>query len=231
VFDPRNKWLNDNSCARTFGNFGFHFFDRERKAFMGTALAVTVVAIVITGFGCFALSSDENTLRVTAWGIASHRYETSDGSGTLGQVAYVGLRKFVVHTCADASPSSVYAWKNCEVKSTFWSDAGCVGNATDYYGLPCSEVDACAEASINSQFGAFLTCVTLIFAMNGCLTRIRKRADTNFQKFLGCVPDLIGCVTQLQALALFAASGHQNMPDRDVDGNKLSYTIGAGFWA
>ena len=32
------------------------------------------------------------------------------------------------------------------------------------------------------QFSAFLGCVTLIFALNGCLTRIRWRQDSNWQK-------------------------------------------------
>jgi hypothetical protein len=32
--------------------------------------------------------------------------------------------------------------------------------------------------------------------MIGCLTRIRKRADTNFQKVLGVIPDLFGTGTR-----------------------------------
>jgi len=55
IFDPRNPYLNDNSYMRMFGNLGFKFCDKERKAFMGTALAFTVFAIVITGLTkCFA---------------------------------------------------------------------------------------------------------------------------------------------------------------------------------
>ena len=46
AFDPHNPYLNDNKCARSFGNIGFPFFDRERKAFLGVALAVTVLSIV-----------------------------------------------------------------------------------------------------------------------------------------------------------------------------------------
>jgi len=46
-------------------------------------------------------------------------------------------------------------------------------------------MEECRETSANSQFGAFTTAVTLIFALIGCLTRIRKTADTNFQKLIG----------------------------------------------
>ena len=53
-----------------FGNLGFPHFDRERKAYMAFALTVTLVAIVVTGFGCFALNADPHTLRFTAWGVS-----------------------------------------------------------------------------------------------------------------------------------------------------------------
>jgi hypothetical protein len=61
-----------------------------------------------------------------------------------------------------------------------WSD----GDKGSYFGWPCQPVRECQEAAINSQFGAFSTCVTLIFALIGCLTRMRKVADTNFQKVI-----------------------------------------------
>ena len=41
--------------------------------------------------------------------------------------------------------------------------------------------------------------------MIGCLTRIRRVQDTNFQKFIGCLPDTFGCVSLAQSLLGFAA--------------------------
>ncbi len=58
--------------------------------------------------------------------------------------------------------------------------------------LPCSFSSAQSHSTLThrvldagQQFGAFMTCATLIFALIGCLTRIRKTADTNFQKVHG----------------------------------------------
>ena len=231
AFDPKNKWLNDNHVARIFGNFGFKFFDKERKAFMGTALAVTVFAIVITGFGCFALSGDDSIVRLTAWGIAHSRHTASDGS-EVGQISYIGLRKFVVYSCLDASAGTdFYAWKECTYESRWWSHVECKSGADDYYGFDCDAAEECQETTAASQFGAFTTAATLIFAMIGCLTRIRKVADTNFQKFIGCIPDTIGVITQTQALVAFASGCYDTMPTRAADGSRIHYVVGAGYWA
>jgi hypothetical protein len=133
---------------------------------------------------------------------------------------------------------------------------------------------------MSSQFGAFMTTVTLVFALNGCLTRIRKGmqwyfeaclcanihginlglllclnlsltdiipdlrmllppllffssdgsvADTNFQKVLGCIPDAVGVITQFSTLLNFAINCYYDMPDRDSQGNLITYKVGWGF--
>ena len=58
-----------------------------------------------------------------------------------------------------------------------------------------------------------------------------KVADTNFQKFLGCIPDTIGVLMQAQALSLFKAGCYDEMPREDELGNRISYTVGAGYWS
>mmetsp|Transcript_64800 Transcript_64800/g.146178 ORF Transcript_64800/g.146178 Transcript_64800/m.146178 type:complete len:215 (-) Transcript_64800:268-912(-) len=82
-----------------------------------------------------------------------------------------------------------------------------------------------------SQFGAFMTAATLVFAMLGCLTRIRKVADTNWQKVLGCIPDTLGVITQAQALWLFADGCYSTFPDENEEGHKITYLGGPGYWA
>jgi hypothetical protein len=59
----------------------FSFFDRERKAVMGTLLAVTAGACVVSGFGAFALSTRAAVLELTAWGAAVSRFDASGGGG------------------------------------------------------------------------------------------------------------------------------------------------------
>ena len=48
VFDPRNKYFNDNKYAHIFGNVGFRYFDERRKWYMGWATAFTVLSIAAT---------------------------------------------------------------------------------------------------------------------------------------------------------------------------------------
>ena len=230
AFDPRNKWLNDNKYARIFGNIGFPFFDRERKAFLGVALAVTILSIVVTGFGCFALSSDPDTLRLTAWGVAQARYDHDFANATqdIGQIAYVGLRRFVIVACSSAHDNNWMSWSGCEDKTIWWENAECSSNQNSYYGFPCNAVDTCREAAVNNQFGAFMTCATRIFAMIGCLTRIRRVQDTNFQKMIGCLPDTFGCITQAQSLMAFAAGCYESMPEKGKEGQRFKYIVGAG---
>ena len=50
----------------------------------------------------------------------------------------------------------------------------CSGGADSMFGFPCDKMQQCADAATSSQFGAFMTCATLLFAMIGCLTRIKK---------------------------------------------------------
>ena len=80
----------------------------------------------------------------------TQRY-TTDAGAEVGQVAYIGLRKFVVSTCMDATNSDWKAWKGCSQEAVWWSAATCTDGQTDYYGFPCSAVrlscllmDACA---------------------------------------------------------------------------------------
>jgi len=199
---------------------------------MGTALAVTVVSIVVTGFGVFALSSDESILQFTNWGTFATRLDSGNGDGTkIGEAIYVGLQKVVVVTCSDAPEQNYLSWNGCEFNGLFWKDVECGDDVDSFYGYPCEAVASCRAAATDSQFGAFLTAATLIFAMVGCLTRIRKVADTNFQKVVGCIPDTIGVLTQIQALYLFASGCYTVFPNENEDGNSIHLTIGFGYWA
>mmetsp|Transcript_35136 Transcript_35136/g.45315 ORF Transcript_35136/g.45315 Transcript_35136/m.45315 type:complete len:475 (+) Transcript_35136:59-1483(+) len=230
IFNPRNKYLNDNRKARIFGNFGFKFFDKERKAFMGVALSVTICAMLFTAVSISTISPNVHFLHITAWGVASFRYDSDDG-GKIGRVNYIGLQKFAVVTCKEADAEYYFDWSKCSVKGVWWSSVKCSDGEEDFYGFPCGPIDTCGNTSLNLQFGAVMTCVTLIFAMIGCLTRMRKVADTNFQKMIGCFPDTLGIITQAQALSIFAADCYENMPVRSTTGDRIHYRVGVGYWA
>ena len=142
---------------------------------MGVALAVTITAICVTGFGCFALNGDPFTLRFTAWGVAHTRTTLLNNSTEkVGQVSFIGLRRFVVKTCSGARNRDWHDWDGCDEDAIWWADAECANGESSFYGFPCSAMTTCQEAAINNQVGAYMTCITLVFAIIGCLTRSKS---------------------------------------------------------
>jgi hypothetical protein len=260
VFSRMNPYLNDNDVAEVVGNCGFKSADRERKTLMGTALAFTVVSIILTTFGCLALSTNRQLVMTTAWAVG-HLY---DPVVSMGSIAYIGLSKLVITRCAGADMGMPWTqWTDCATDEYHWHEveALCAAGAAreglaleaaelavrrgaegvDFsllsgeelsfdLGYPCAPLLACQEQALANQFGTFITCATLIFALIGCLTRIRKRADTNLQKIIGTLPDLIGIMTLGGALIAFSARCTTAMVADEIEVG-TGYAPGPGFLA
>ena len=108
---------------------------------MGTALAATVVAILVTAWGCLSLTSSEGLLRVTAWAIYHNRYLPDGGDKEIGQVLHLGLVNFVLETCSDAPGRDYQKWGGCVAEVVPWVQAGCSDGDAHYLGYPCKEVN------------------------------------------------------------------------------------------
>ena len=244
VFDPQNRLLNDNARCAVLGNIGVPYFDRHRKELMGVALGIIVVSMASTIFGTFgALSTDADALRLTAW--ASMAGEDADADGARWRL-YVGLHVYVLERCARggaACARSAHRWSAFEASSC--DEAHGAGNATRY--VPCRALGRCALAAIgerggswtpsgvfhyatSQQFGAFLGCSTLVFAMIGALTRIRWRQDTNFQKVLGVLPDSICLFTNLNGLAKWERACFGALV-AEPNSERVTRELGLGFCA
>ncbi|KAG8458593.1 hypothetical protein KFE25_008390 [Diacronema lutheri] len=258
IFSRKNPYLNDNDYVEVLGNCGLKSADRERKVLMGTALGFTVCSIILTVFGCLALSPSPSLTRAAAWAVG-HLRDPTTGQGT---TAYVGLSRLLIVRCSDAPARSLWSeWGLCEQSSYSWSEvpALCEAGAlkeqraaneaelaaesgaedVDYsllngrelqfdLGYPCAPLLACSEQALANRSGAFITCATLLFALIGCLTRIRKKADSNFQKIIGTFPDLIGIFTLGGTLIAFSARCTSTML---ADANEVgtAYSAGPGF--
>mmetsp|Transcript_17515 Transcript_17515/g.20303 ORF Transcript_17515/g.20303 Transcript_17515/m.20303 type:complete len:335 (-) Transcript_17515:127-1131(-) len=227
VFDHDNKYLNDNKYMHKFGHCGLKCADKNRKALMGIALLFTFFSIIITGFGCFALSTNPKILRITAWGISYHRNETTE----TGIVAYIGLRRFVIRSCASATSNDFFDFTDCETEdAVFWDELECESGEFAF-GYPCDEVNVCKDQAVGNQFGAFTTAATLILALNGCLTRIRRAADSNLQKLLGTLPDAFGVISLGAAMLAFGVGCYSDQSRFGEDGVELFYLPGPGYVA
>ena len=231
VFDPENAWLNKNNAMERFGGIGYRYCDARRKRFMGTALAFTVLASIFATWGVMSLSSDLDTLRYAAWGTAYIKNETyssptDDPRGPVAVKYYLGLVKLVVDRCYSATGDQSRFW-DCELLSaTYWKD---VNEAVAVEaGFSWDATKECKAEVLGMQMGAFSTTATIVFALNGCLTRIRRVADTNFQKLLGCLPDMWGALSLCLALIQFSLGCYIHMP-RTVNGLQVNYYIGPAF--
>jgi hypothetical protein len=65
--DHRNKLTNNNSLVRFIGPFGYDYFDTHRRFYLGMASILTIFAMIITIWGCFALSTDRSIVQRTYW--------------------------------------------------------------------------------------------------------------------------------------------------------------------
>ena len=229
VFDPRNKYFNDNRYAHIFGNVGFRYFDERRKWYMGWATAFTVLSIAATIFGCFAISPKMQYVQNSAWAYAYRRNATSG----VGYDTYLGLTIYVTRTCLDTPDEAEGEWQSwnalaCEQQSTWWSSFDCA--EAELHGFGCAEVQKCRDVAYSNQFGAFTTCAGLLFALMGCLSRIRKRADSNFQKIISCVPDTYGFVCLAITLSAFYVDCYDHLPG-EIEGMRMHYFPGPSYIA
>lgn len=60
-------WLNHWWVTEKLGRVGLAYFDQHRKVYFGFASLATILAMVITTYGCFALSTDPLIVQRTYW--------------------------------------------------------------------------------------------------------------------------------------------------------------------
>jgi hypothetical protein len=248
VFDPHNRVLNDNRRMRIFGNVGTRWADAHRKPLMGLALALTVASIPVAVLGCFgAGSNDETVITYTNWAFAWVLLNET-AAGCVGMSAEIGLRSIVFEKCIwDDCDEGQDAWKQpmsrCTNERQNWDRAAklCDGDDGSLGIFDCATINGCHRSASgggdwetwvgSQQQNAYVTCFTLIFAMMGCLTRIRWRQDTNFQKLIGCMPDTLTAVTGIGGLNGFVDDCYAHMAGATHGGRDVSFTLGVGYKA
>jgi hypothetical protein len=154
-----------------FGNVGFHHFDMHRKIYMGAAMWSTLLSIFFTVAGCCALSQERSVVHNVHWTWIKARNMTS---GEMFKVE-LGLQSlnYYHEPCSPFECQyhrfslNAKNWPNSYMEDTL---AKC-RLTTDF----------------DFKFGAFLTCATLVFALIGCMNRMRFHSDANIQKALGMV--------------------------------------------
>ena len=195
LFNHAHPLTNHNRCCWVFGNVGLKHFDKNRRVYMQFAMWSTVLAMVATTYGCFALSTDPRIVRATHW---SYARGTNVTSGETFKV-WFGLRSAVIEEIgADgrARPAESLHFGN---PPPFEHATGTSGNP-----LVDQMLAGCRDAAVGNQIGALLSCATLLFALIGTINRMRYSSDANVQKTLGMVTDSYGAISLTYTLVNFS---------------------------
>lgn len=214
VFNPHNRYTNDNLIMISFGNVGFKYFDERRQYWMGAAMWSTLLSIGFTVTGCFALSTNTSIVKNTHW-VYVEAKDTSLGEQFL---VYVGLRSLVFVS----EPCTVL---QCERTSFPFDGADAWPNTF----VETAMAD-CRTVADGTAFGAFTTCATLLFALMGTQNRMKFSSDANIQKALGMITDLCGFISLMATMWNFGDLCYTNI-DRSYPGySGISVYMGPGYW-
>ena len=188
LFNPKNRWSNDNLLCISFGNVGFKYFDKHRSTWMGFAMWSTLFSIAFTIAGCFALSINMRIVQDVNW----FKYRVTNTTSGEQYLVDVGLRSFV-YTHNPCTPFG------CARRSYVFSETEAGGWPNEFveHGLK-----GCRDNAGDAALGALLTCATLLFALSGTISRMRFSSDANIQKALGMITDLF-CASVPQFLTLY----------------------------
>ena len=215
----KHTLTNHNRCCWVIGNIGIRHFDRHRRVWMAFAMWSTLLAMLATTYGCFALSTDAATVKRTHWYFARGTNATSGAEFDL----YFGLRSAVIVESARG------AGEPARERSLHFGSPPPFAHATSTSGNPLVDVSLarCRAAAVGNQFGALCSCAGLVFALIGTINRMRFNADANVQKTLGMVADSYGAISLMYTLVNFSA--RCNGPD-EVGPVSASYALGPGWW-
>ena len=186
---------------------------------MGIAMWSTVLAIFITTYGCFALSTDPRIVRATYWAYARG---TNTSSGEEFEV-HLGLRSAVLTSLAGGGRAE---------QSLLFGLPPPFDRPADESGNPLVDnvLADCREAAVGNQVGSFLSCFTLIFALSGTINRMKFVSDTNIQKTLGMVTDTWGAFSLTYTMLNFFSLCYADL-DTELGLLRADYHIGPGWCA
>lgn len=174
-----DNFINHLNVAEYFGTIGFAYFGTNRIFFFGVASVITALTLIITVYGCLALSVDKRVVENTYWVAGDIHNITSNSDYSI----YVGLRSAVYVNCKYYQ-GYYQVGDNCFQKSILFTQ--CDGTVAS---KACDNCDGAASKFIIT---AISSCAGLALGFLSAQTRMRKKADVPIQKILGSIGDTTG---------------------------------------
>lgn len=221
IFSHSHPCLNGERFRNCLGHVGFQYFERWRKLYLGLASWFSIFALVLTIYGCCALSSNNSVIRRTYWAGVNGANFNNDTSYSM----YVGLTTFLYSNCSFVPGYYIYP-SSCEQYSITYSTTECTSGG---FAGACS---SCSSVATSLWVAAVTNCIGLVLGTNGAQIRMKRIADVPVQKLLGMFADLIGAITLAISLFQFKYTCHTALYSALVDAENdaiASIWTGPGF--
>jgi len=201
---------------------------------MGVATITTFMAIFITTYGCLSLAKDPNVVLLTYW-VRASGFNSTKGSAPvrLGHESafevYIGLTSMVQKRCTPGTGCFEYELDLIE----WWKSEDSWRGSEDGMALCRSAAELevfcerCRDVAVDNISAAFFACATLLFALYGCINRMKYVSDCPVQKLLGCITDSWGAASLTFMLYQFHYECFWFLPTSHK-GYELSYVRGPG---
>jgi len=235
-----NYILNNAVTWRHLGPIGFEHYDRRRKLYLGYASVLTVFTMLLTLWGCFALSTETRIVQRTYWAAGSGSLTNTTTGHVTPFAVYVGLNSFVYTEC-QFIPGYMNYGNDCQLHPINFNNINheaATAKVVEYKAVSCgasplpqSFCEACQSATGAIWFSAVTNCAGLILALLGAQTRMRLVADIPVQKLLGMGADTVGVFSLIVALAQFEHSCLNNLKSAILDSHITAGKawLGPGF--
>jgi hypothetical protein len=222
-FNRNNPLLAQNQYVLMFGNIGWPYFDKHRRLYQGIAFMWTLVGFLFTIWGMLAVFNNVDLIRISYWA-GGYSYTTfrPPKDEDYAEI-WIGLRAYYHTSCRYDNVTSDH---ECETVLEEWD----LGDSPEWAGT-------CAQACLDTWFGAVTSCVPMIFAMIGAMNRMRFASDAPQQKILGCITDTFGAISLAATMlnfrwACFEAMSREPFQEEGFNGQTYSWYWyrGAGYW-
>lgn len=221
IFSHSHPCLNGKAFRSCLGRFGFKHFERFRKLYLGLASWFSIFALVLTIYGCCALSPNNSVVRRTYWAGVNGANFNNDSSYSM----YVGLTTFLYSNCSFVPGYYIYP-ASCDQYSIEYVSSEC---HTGGFAGACS---SCSQVATSLWVAAVTNCIGLVLGTNGAQIRMKRIADVPVQKLLGMFADLIGAITLAISLFQFRYICHTELHEALVSedrGASAAIWTGPGF--
>lgn len=193
----------DNPCCKSVGKVGLPYFHENRGFIMLTAAFLSFISLVFAIVPVVSTSLRNEDVKNTAW-----TYGESDDLKI-----WIGLKKVVYES---NSGDGDFQWESNECSSV--EDEN-----------PRSFCNDCKSSCLAAVSMVISNLITTLPNIKGNITRSTPQCDKNCEKSMALITGVVGTLTTLSALSVYADVCGRQLPDDIFLYSDIDYEIGPGY--